>query len=303
MNGIVIKTTGSWITVRQANGQRSECKLKGQFRIKGLRSTNPIAIGDKVDFDFIANEDIGLITKIHDRYNYIIRKAINLSKVTHIIAANIDHAYLIVTLANPRTSTGFMDRFLVTATGYYIPASLIFNKIDLYDETLRSREEELKSIYEKSGYPCYSVSALRGDHVGLIRDLLAGGINLFAGHSGAGKSALINAVSPGLDLKTGKISKVHRKGMHTTTFPEMFELPNGGFIIDTPGIKEFGLIDFDKAEIPRCFPEMERFLPQCQYRNCTHTREPDCAVKKALITGEVSELRYNSYLSILNDSA
>jgi ribosome biogenesis GTPase / thiamine phosphate phosphatase len=302
LNGIVIKTTGSWITVRQANGQRSECKLKGQFRIKGLRSTNPIAIGDKVDFDFIANEDIGLITKIHDRENYIIRKAINLSKVTHIIAANIDHAYLIVTLANPRTSTGFMDRFLVTATGYYIPASLIFNKIDLYDETLRSREEELKSIYEKSGYPCYSVSALRGDHVGLIRDLLAGGINLFAGHSGAGKSALINAVSPGLDLKTGKISKVHRKGMHTTTFPEMFELPNGGFIIDTPGIKEFGLIDFDKAEIPRCFPEMERFLPQCQYRNCTHTREPDCAVKKALITGEVSELRYNSYLSILNDS-
>ena len=302
MNGIVIKTTGSWITVRQANGQRSECKLKGQFRIKGLRSTNPIAIGDKVDFDFIANEDIGLITKIHDRDNYIIRKAINLSKVTHIIAANIDHAYLIVTLANPRTSTGFMDRFLVTATGYFIPASLIFNKIDLYDETLRSREEELKSIYEKSGYPCYSVSALRGDHVGLIRDLLAGGINLFAGHSGAGKSALINAVSPGLDLKTGKISKVHRKGMHTTTFPEMFELPNGGFIIDTPGIKEFGLIDFDKAEIPRCFPEMERFLPQCQYRNCTHTREPDCAVKKALITGEVSELRYNSYLSILNDS-
>jgi ribosome biogenesis GTPase len=302
LNGIVIKTTGSWITVRQANGQRSECKLKGQFRIKGLRSTNPIAIGDKVDFDFIANEDIGLITKIHDRDNYIIRKAINLSKVTHIIAANIDHAYLIVTLANPRTSTGFMDRFLVTATGYFIPASLIFNKIDLYDETLRSREEELKSIYEKSGYPCYSVSALRGDHVGLIRDLLAGGINLFAGHSGAGKSALINAVSPGLDLKTGKISKVHRKGMHTTTFPEMFELPNGGFIIDTPGIKEFGLIDFDKAEIPRCFPEMERFLPQCQYRNCTHTREPDCAVKKALITGEVSELRYNSYLSILNDS-
>jgi ribosome biogenesis GTPase len=302
LKGIVIKTTGSWSIVRQDNGQRTECKLKGQFRIKGLRSTNPVAIGDKVDFDFIANEGIGLITRIHDRDNYIIRKAINLSKVTHIIAANIDHAYLIVTLANPRTSTGFIDRFLVTATGYYIPASLIFNKIDLYDKALRSREEELKSIYEKAGYPCYSVSALRGDHIDLIRDLLAGGINLFAGHSGAGKSALINAISPGLDLKTGKISQVHQKGMHTTTFPEMFELPNRGFIIDTPGIKEFGLIDFDKAEIPRCFPEMERFLPQCQYRNCTHTREPDCAVKKALITGDVSELRYNSYLSILNDS-
>lgn len=303
MRGIVIKSTGSWITVRKDDGARIDCKLKGQFRIKGLRSTNPIAIGDKVDFDVIANEGIGLITKIHERDNYIVRKSINLSKITHILAANIDHAWLIVTLANPRTSTGFIDRFLVTATGYYIHANLIFNKIDLYDDEMRSTESELKSIYEKAGYPCYSVSALRGDNVPGIRDLLARGINLFAGHSGAGKSALINAVSPGLDLKTGEISQVHRKGMHTTTFAEMFELPGGGFIIDTPGIKEFGLIDFDAAEIPRCFPEMERLLPQCQYRNCTHTHEPNCAVKEALLTGNVSELRYNSYLSILNDSS
>jgi ribosome biogenesis GTPase len=301
LEGIVIKSTGSWITVRSQDGMKTECRLKGQFRIHGLRSTNPVAIGDKVEFEKQPDEETGIITLIRERENYIIRKSINLSKTTHIIAANLDHAFLIVTLARPRTSTGFIDRFLVTATGYFIPASIIFNKIDLYDETLASYESELKKIYEQTGYPCYSVSALKGDNVGRISDLLKGRTNLFSGHSGAGKSALINAIQPDLRLKTGNISEIHLKGKHTTTFAEMFELTNGGFIIDTPGIREFGLIDFDKNEIPRCFPEMERLLPLCRYKNCTHIHEPGCAVKQGLETGEVSLMRYNSYLSILND--
>jgi ribosome biogenesis GTPase / thiamine phosphate phosphatase len=301
LKGIVTKSTGSWSTVRSEDGTRTECRLKGQFRIKGLRSTNPVAIGDRVEFEKQPDEDTGVITLIEERDNYIVRKAINLSHTTHIIAANLDHAFLIVTLARPKTSTGFIDRFLVTATGYYIPASIIFNKIDLYDSTLASYEEELKGIYEQAGYPCYSVSALRGDHVEVISKLLAGRTSLFSGHSGAGKSALITAIQPDLKLKTGTISEIHLKGKHTTTFAEMFELTKGGFIIDTPGIREFGLIDFENSEIPRCFPEMDRLLPHCRYKNCTHTHEPGCAVKRALETGDVSRMRYNSYLSILND--
>ena len=249
----------------------------------------------------ISGENSGLITRIRERDNYIIRKATKLSKVTHIIAANLDHAFLVVTLTRPKTSTGFIDRFLVTATGYYIPAGLIFNKIDLYDSKLESQENKLKSIYENAGYPCYSVSALRGDHVDMIGELLKNKISLFAGYSGAGKSALIKAIQPNLKLKIGPISETHLKGRHTTTFTEMIELDNGGFIIDTPGIKEFGLIDFEQQEIPRCFPEMDRLLSQCRYKNCTHTHEPGCAVKEALTTEEVSSMRYNSYLSILND--
>jgi ribosome biogenesis GTPase len=301
LKGIVVKSTGSRITVRRDDGERFTCTLKGHFRIRGLRSTNPLAIGDRVEFELRPGSGMGLITRIADRDNYITRKATKLSKVTHILAANLDHAYLIVTLSLPRTSTGFIDRFLVTATGFFIPASLIFNKRDLYDDMLLEKEEELRKIYEKAGYPCYSVSALRGDNVGVIRDLLRDKLSLFAGHSGSGKSALINAMEPGIGLRTGEISGVHRKGMHTTTFAEMFELTGGGFIIDTPGIKEFGLVDFEKAEIPRCFPEMDRLLPFCQYSNCTHLHEPGCAVKAAIESGEVSRMRYNSYLSILND--
>ncbi|MDP4282285.1 MAG: ribosome small subunit-dependent GTPase A [Bacteroidota bacterium] len=301
MKGIVVKSTGSWITVLNEEGRKTDCKLKGQFRIRGLRSTNPVAIGDHVIFEIMPDKETGLITEILERENYIIRKATKLSKITHILAANIDHAYLIVTLALPRTSTGFIDRFLVTATGYFIPASLIFNKRDLYDPELEEQEKMLKEIYTDAGYPCYSVSALRGDNIDDLRTHISSKVSLFAGYSGAGKSALIHALDPSINPIVGEISQVHHKGRHTTTFAEMYEVSSGGFIIDTPGIKEFGLIDFEKQEIPRCFPEMDRLLPFCQYANCTHTHEPNCAVKTALKTGKVSRLRYSSYISILND--
>lgn len=301
MEGIVVKSTGSWVLVRLPDGTCMECKLKGQFRLQDIKHTNPVAIGDRVIVEWQISDSHGLITEILKRNNYIIRKATKLSKLSHIIAANIDHAFLIVTLARPRTSNGFIDRFLVTAEGYHIPASLIFNKTDIYDKDLQAQSEFLSGIYEKAGYSTYQVSALTSHNVSLIRNLLQDRVSLFAGHSGAGKSALITAIEPGLNLRVGNISKTHLKGMHTTTFAEMFELSNGGFIIDTPGIKEFGLIDFEKSEIPRCFPEMDRLLNLCQYSNCTHLHEPGCAVKSALEKGEISSLRYNSYLSMLND--
>ncbi|MEI7500140.1 MAG: ribosome small subunit-dependent GTPase A [Bacteroidota bacterium] len=302
MEGIVIKSTGSWIRVRLPDGTKLECKLKGQFRVRDIKHTNPVAIGDRVKVEHITGDSHRMITHIRKRENYIIRKATKLSKVSHIIAANLDHAYLIVTMAQPRTSNGFIDRFLVTAAGYFIPASLIFNKIDICNTDLIRALNELTSIYENAGYSCYQVSALRGDGIEQIRNLLAGKVSLFAGHSGAGKSALIKAVEPALNPRIGGLSETHQKGKHTTTFAEMYELSNMGFIVDTPGIKEFGLIDFDKSEIPRCFPEMDRLLPYCQYKNCSHTHEPGCAVKAGIETGAMSMLRYNSYLSILNDS-
>jgi ribosome biogenesis GTPase / thiamine phosphate phosphatase len=302
LEGIVVKSTGSWIIVRLQDGTRLECKLKGQFRMQNIKHTNPVAIGDKVRVELAQGDSHGMITHIRDRDNYIIRKATKLSKVSHIIAANLDHAYLIATLAEPRTSNGFIDRFLVTAAAYYIPASIIFNKIDLYNQELLTTLENLSDIYENAGYQCYRTSATRGEGVGLIRELLEGKVSLFSGHSGAGKSALIKAIDPALNPRIGLLSGVHHKGMHTTTFAEMYELANQGFIVDTPGIKEFGLIDFDKTEIHRCFPEMDRLLSFCQYKNCSHTHEPGCAVKSGLENGSVSVLRYNSYLSILNDS-
>lgn len=302
LEGLVEKSTGSWIYVRSSEGKRYPCKVKGRFRIQGIRTTNPVAIGDHVEFTLSPDEKEGMIHKILPRDNYIIRKSINLSHEAHIIAANLDHAYLIVTLASPRTSTGFIDRFLVTATGYFIPASLIFNKLDIYDETELKRMEQLFQVYRSAGYSCYEVSALRGDNIGIIREMLKGKVSLFAGHSGSGKSALIKAVEPTLDPRIGEISEVHKKGMHTTTFAEMYRLKEGGYIIDTPGIKEFGLVHFEATEVPRCFPEMDRLLPLCQYSNCSHVHEPGCAVKEGLISGEVSEMRYNSYLSILNDN-
>jgi ribosome biogenesis GTPase len=302
LEGIVVKSTGSWIIVRLQDGTRLECKLKGQFRLQDIKHTNPVAIGDKVHVEHLPGDSHGMITRIHPRENYIIRKATKLSKVSHIIAANLDHAYLIATLANPRTSTGFIDRFLVTAAAYYIPASIIFNKIDLYGPDLLTLLDEVTGMYENAGYCCYRTSALSGEGVLQIRNLLHDKTSLFSGHSGAGKSAMIKAIDPLLNPRVGAISAVHLKGMHTTTFAEMYELSGHGFIVDTPGIKEFGLIDFEKTEIHRCFPEMDRLLPYCQYKNCTHTHEPGCAVKSGIETGSVSLVRYNSYISILNDS-
>jgi ribosome biogenesis GTPase len=301
LKGLVIKSTGSWITVRGESGERVNCKLKGNFRIRGIRHTNPVAIGDRVEYEINQGDQTGMISAIAPRNNYIIRKSVKLSRESHILAANLDHAFLIVTLTQPVTSNGFIDRFLVTAEGYHLRASLIFNKIDLYDDAISEYLDLLVSIYTQAGYPCYRVSALTGEGVPAIRDLLADRISLFSGHSGSGKSALIKKLEPGLNPKIGKISEAHLKGMHTTTFAEMYELANQGFIVDTPGIREFGLIDFEKKEIPRCFPEMERFFPDCQYSNCSHTHEPGCAVKEALERGDVSMLRYNSYLSLLND--
>lgn len=270
--------------------------------MQNIKHTNPVAIGDRVQVEHLRGDSHGMVTQIRPRENYIIRKATKLSKVSHIIAANLDHAYLIATLAQPRTSNGFIDRFLVTAEAYFIPASIIFNKLDIYDQELLQSLDDLSAIYENAGYQCYRTSAIKGDGVDQIRELLRGKVSLFSGHSGAGKSALIKAIDPALNPRIGSLSEVHQKGMHTTTFAEMYELANKGFIVDTPGIKEFGLIDFEKAEIHRWFPEMDRLLPLCQYKNCTHTHEPECAVKSGIETGSVSALRYNSYLSILNDS-
>ncbi|MBI9038356.1 MAG: ribosome small subunit-dependent GTPase A [Bacteroidales bacterium] len=301
MEGLVIKSTGSWYLVLQNDGTKTECKLKGNFRNKGIKTTNPVAVGDKVDFKYLQDKRFGFITKIFDRHNYIIRRATNLSKISHIIAANIDQVLLVVSLAKPRTSTGFIDRFLVTAEAYHIPAIIIFNKLDIYDNKLQFKHDEIISIYEKAGYKCLGVSVFKNYNLEKLRELLKNKINLFAGHSGVGKSALINMLEPGLNLKTKEISKYHEKGRHATTFTEMYQFSFGGFIIDTPGVKEFGLLDFKNIEISERFPEMRKIMMNCRFNNCTHIHEPDCAVLEALKNGEISQSRYNNYLSIFND--
>ncbi len=300
LKGIVFKSTGSWYIVRLENGDYINCRLKGQFRLHGLKATNPVAVGDNV-YVTLGEDCSNVIVKIEERFNYIIRRSTNLSKQTHIIAANIDHAYIVVTLAEPRTSTGFIDRFLVTAEAYHIDASIIFNKIDIYDDELMSLHRKAVSLYQKTGYSCLETSAFNGDGVDNLRNILIGKTNLFAGHSGVGKSALINSIDDTMRLKIGEISAYHKKGKHTTTFAEMMELKSGGFIIDTPGIKEFGLIDFRKDEVGIYFPEMKSLLQYCQFYNCTHSHEPNCAVKKAVEQGEISPSRYKNYLNIIND--
>lgn len=301
MEGVVTKSTGSWYTVRLDDGLRIECRLRGKFRTTEIRTTNPVAVGDRVKIIIEEGKNTGAITTILPRHNYIIRRSVKLSKASHIIAANIDQAWLITTLAMPRTSIGFIDRFLITAEAYHIPACLVFNKLDLYDHKTIGNLNIIKALYESVGYRCFAVSALRGDGIDELKEALRNKTTMLSGHSGTGKSAIVNAIEPGLDLRTREISQQHQKGKHTTTFAEMFELDLETFIIDTPGIQEFSLTDFDRKEIWERFPEMRALSPGCQFNNCTHTHEPKCAVKKGLEEGTVSKIRYKSYLSILND--
>lgn len=300
MKGLVVKNTGSWYTVRTNEGYDVESKIKGSFRLKGIRTTNPVAVGDRVEIEE-NREGTAFITAIEDRKNYIIRRASNLSKQAHIIAANVDQAMLIVTVNYPITTTIFIDRFLATAEAYRVPVKLVFNKIDRYDSDDKEYLQGLIQLYTTIGYPCSMLSAEREDGLEALKANLKGKITVLSGHSGVGKSTIINKLIPGISLRTGDISEYHNKGMHTTTFSEMVALPEGGYLIDTPGIKGFGTIDMEEAEISHYFPEIFKISADCRFNNCTHRHEPGCAVLKAVSNHYISESRYRSYLSILDD--
>lgn len=297
MKGLVIKNTGSWYTVLTDDGSTVDCKIKGNFRLRGIRSTNPIAVGDRVE-----TRD-GFITEIEDRRNYIIRKSINLSKQSHIIAANVDQALLVITVVKPETSTTFIDRFLASAEAYRVPVILVFNKTDLLNDEERHYQEMMIQLYETIGYECHAISAMSGEGVEALKDRLTGKITLLSGNSGVGKSTLINRILPDANLRTAEISDAHQMGMHTTTFSEMIPLDSQqqGWLIDTPGIKGFGTFDMEREELTSYFKEIFEFSKQCKFSNCTHTHEPGCAVLKAVEDHYIAQSRYQSYLSMLDD--
>ena len=301
MKGLVIKSTGSWYHVHLEDGTLLDCRIKGKFRIKGIKTTNPIAVGDQVsvEIDEESEARTGLIYDLAERKNYIIRKSINLSKQTQIIASNIDQALLVVTLSKPRTSFGFIDRFLVTAEAYHIPVVLLFNKIDQYDAEDLAFLDEVIELYEKIGYPCLKISALKSIGIKELKEQIAGQTSLLSGHSGVGKSTLINQIIPNAIIRTSTISAASEKGIHTTTFAEMHPLEMGGYIIDTPGIRELGVVDIPDEELAHYFPEMKKVMSRCKFHNCKHLNEPNCAVKEAYEKGIIAIPRYESYLSIM----
>lgn len=302
MNGIVYKSTGSWYTVKTESGEFLECRIKGKFRMKGIKSTNPIAVGDFVDYELDETADVttGVITNIHDRKNYIVRKSVNLSKQLHIIASNIDRLFILVTINNPVTTTSFIDRLLVTAEAYGIEAILVFNKVDTFDDATLDEQLFLQHIYTEIGYQCLRVSAAEGKGLDKLKDLMRDKVSMFTGHSGVGKSTLVNALEPTLNLKTKQISEQHQQGQHTTTFAEMFDLSFGAKIIDTPGIRGFGIVEMEKPEIGDYFPEFFALKDQCKFNNCLHKEEPHCAIKDALDNDAIFWSRYKSYIQILD---
>lgn len=299
-SGLVLKTTGSRYTIRDNDGKIFFCSIRGKLRLKGVKTTNPITVGDYVDFE-VDEGDVGAISRVHDRKNYIIRRSTNLSRESHVIAANLDQTLLIVTIEFPETQLAFIDRYLVTAEAYRIPTTLVFNKTDLYTDEMIAKLNDYISIYSKIGYPCIQISAETGQNLAELRNILTGKVSLISGNSGVGKSTLINKIAPELNLKTELISSYHLMGKHTTTFSEMFELSFGGFIIDTPGIKGFGLVDIDNDELYHYFPEIFKIASDCKFYNCTHIHEPGCAVIRSVDEGIISPSRYISYLSIHDD--